>query len=170
MPLQLSQKERMLLQDQQQHEQLCIQKYNKYANQTQCAELKQIFQTHASHEQQHYNTISQILTGQVPSMNQGQQAQGQAQQMQGQQMQSQQKMSGMQSKVGGMGYNQEDATMANDMLVTEKYISGTYDTSIFECRDTNVRQALNHIQKEEQQHGEDLFNYMQAHGMYSTQS
>lgn len=168
MPVQLSQKERMLLQDQKQHEELCIQKYNKYANLTQCAELKQIFQTHASHEQQHYDTISQILSGQVPSMNQGQQAQ--SQQAQGQQMQSQQQMSSMQSQSGTKGYNQEDATMANDMLTTEKYISGTYDTSIFECRDTNVRQALNHIQKEEQQHGEDLFNYMQAHGMYNTQS
>lgn len=165
MPVQLNQKERMLLQDQQHHEQLCVQKYNKYANETQCSELKQLFQTHSSHEQQHYNTISQILSGQVPSMNQGQQAQGQ-----GQQTQAQQKMSGMQSQAGSTSYNQNDATMANDMLTTEKYISGTYDTAIFECRDTNIRQALNHIQKEEQQHGEDLYNYMQAHGMYNTQS
>lgn len=81
MPVQLSQKERMLLQDQQHHEQLCVQKYNKYANETQCSELKQLFQTHSSHEQQHYNTISQILSGQIPNMNQGQQNQAmQAQQ------------------------------------------------------------------------------------------
>lgn len=168
MPIQLNQKERMLLQDQQNHEQLCIQKYNKYANETQCSQLKQLFQTLGSHEQQHYDTITQILSGQVPSMNQGQQAQGQGQQ--NQTMQAQQKMSGLQSQASTTGYNQNDATMANDMLTTEKYISGTYDTSIFECRDANVRQALNHIQKEEQNHGEDLFNYMQSHGMYNTQA
>ncbi|HVJ48543.1 spore coat protein [Desulfitobacterium sp.] len=161
MPVQLNQKERMLLQDQQNHEQLCIQKYNKYANETQCPQLKQLFQTHASHEQQHYDTLGQILSGQAPSINQGQQAQGQVQQNQ---------MSGLQSPTSSKGYNQDDATMANDMLTTEKYISGTYDTSIFECRDSNIRQALNHIQKEEQQHGEDLYNYMQAHGMYNTQA
>ena len=53
--------------------------------------------------------------------------------------------------------------------MTEKYVSGTYDTSIFEFRDANIRQALNHIQKEEQQHGEDIFNYMQSKGMYNPQ-
>jgi spore coat protein CotF len=32
--------------------------------------------------------------------------------------------------------------------------------------DANIRQALNHIQKEEQQHGEGIFNYMQSKGYY----
>lgn len=58
---------------------------------------------------------------------------------------------------GGQQVNPNDIALAKDMLATEKYVSGTYDTTIFECQDHNVRQALNHIQKEEQQHGEDLF-------------
>ena len=33
--LQLTQKEKMLLQDQQKHEQICIEKYTNYANQAQ---------------------------------------------------------------------------------------------------------------------------------------
>ncbi|BBB90907.1 MAG TPA: spore coat protein [Methylomusa anaerophila] len=57
----------------------------------------------------------------------------------------------------------------NDMLMTEKYVSGVYDTAIFEFADSNIRQTFNHIQKEEQQHGEDLFHYMQANGMYNVQ-
>ena len=69
---------------------------------------------------------------------------------------------------GAMG-NQTDAALCNDMLMTEKYISGTYDTTIFEFVDTNARQVLNHIQKEEQQHGEGIFNYMKNHGMYNPQ-
>jgi spore coat protein CotF len=52
------------------------------------------------------------------------------------------------------------------MLMTEKYVSGAYDTAIFEFRDPNIRQILNHIQKEEQEHGEGIFQYMQGHGMY----
>jgi spore coat protein CotF len=53
------------------------------------------------------------------------------------------------------------------MLTTEKYVSGTYDTTIFEFTNSQARQVLNHIQKEEQQHGEGIFNYMQSHGMYN---
>ena len=159
MASQLNQKERMLLQDQQHHEELCIQKYTKYANEAQDSQLKQLFQIHASHEQNHYDTIGQILRGQVPNINQ----------QQGQQNQSfQAQNSGTQSQ--NTSFNQNDASLANDMLTTEKYISGTYDTTIFEIRDTQIRQVLNHIQKEEQQHGEDLYNYMQSHGMYNTPS
>ena len=50
--------------------------------------------------------------------------------------------------------------------MTEKYVSGTYDTAIFEFVDTRVRDLLNHIQKEEQQHGEAVFLYMQSKGLY----
>ena len=53
--------------------------------------------------------------------------------------------------------------------MTEKYVSNSYDTSIFEFKDTGVRDALNHIQKEEQKHGEDLYNYMAKNNMYNMQ-
>ena len=65
--------------------------------------------------------------------------------------------------------NQNDTALCNDVLMTEKYVSSSYNTAIFEFRDTNVRQALNHIQKEEQQHGEGVFNYMQKKGVYQVQ-
>ncbi|MEL7657549.1 MAG: spore coat protein [Bacillota bacterium] len=164
MQVQLSQKEQMLLKDLKGHEELCVEKYSKYAKEAECANLSQMFQNLASREQQHYNTISQIMAGQVPSMNQGQ-----GQQAQGMQGQSgSQGMSGMQSQ-GSNSYSQKDFNMLSDMLATEKYVSGTYDTSIFEFQDTNLRQILNHIQKEEQEHGEEIFNYMHSHGMYPVQ-
>ncbi|KTE91151.1 coat protein F [Desulfitobacterium hafniense] len=176
MQVQLSQKEQMLLKDLKGHEELCVEKYSKYAKEAECANLSQMFQNLASREQQHYNTISQIMTGQVPSMNQGQGQQGQGQQAQGMQQQGQgmqgqsgsQGMSGMQSQ-GSNNYSQKDFNMLSDMLATEKYVSGTYDTSIFEFVDPNLRQVLNHIQKEEQEHGEEIFNYMHSHGMYPIQ-
>ncbi|MDA8227126.1 MAG: DUF892 family protein [Desulfitobacterium hafniense] len=156
----LSQKERMLLNDQKSHEEMCIQKYTKYANEATDPQLKQLFNTHASHERQHLNTINQIMSGQVPNMStQGQQ---QSERQSGQQM-------GQQTGTMPGRTNQADLDLCHDMLMTEKYVSGSYDTVIFECADTNTRQALNHIQKEEQQHGEDLFNYMQSHGGYQVQ-
>lgn len=164
MVLQLSQKEKMLLQDQQKHEQICIEKYTNYANEAQDAQLKQLFQSYAQQEQSHLNTINQILSGQVPNMTQ--QSQGPSQQSQMQQASmSQGQGSVMQGAMGG----KSDAALCNDMLMTEKYVSSAYNTAIFEFADANVRQALNHIQKEEQQHGEGIFNYMNSHGMYNPQ-
>jgi spore coat protein CotF len=66
--------------------------------------------------------------------------------------------------------SQSDSTLCTDMLMTEKFVSGAYDTAIFEFADPNARQALNHIQKEEQGHGQGIFQYMQSNGMYNTQS
>ncbi|EGW36283.1 spore coat protein [Desulfosporosinus sp. OT] len=155
----ISQKERLLFQDQKEHEDMCVQKYTKYANEAQDAELKQLFTTHAAHEKQHFNTLNEILNGQTPVMS------GQGQQATTAQNQTPQN----QPNTTGLTVNPNDVALAKDMLVTEKYISGTYDTVIFECQDHNIRQALNHIQKEEQQHGEDLFNYLNSRGAYPIQ-
>lgn len=156
MQLTLSQKERMLLEDQKSHEQLCIDKYTSYANQAKDPQLKQIFTNHASIEQQHLNSINQLLSGQIPQMNQQQNNN-----------QSQQQSMNSNQNVGISGAS--DAEMCQDLLMTEKYVSSAYNTTIFECRDTNVRDVLNHIQKEEQQHGEAIFKYMESKGMYNVQ-
>lgn len=155
--LQLSQKETMLLEDQKKHEEMCIEKYTNYANLTQDGQLKQLFQDYAQQEQSHLDTINQLLNGQIPDINQASHSQnqgGNANQAQASAMQ------------GAMG-NQADAALCNDMLMTEKYMSNTYDTAIFEFANPEVRQILNHIQKEEQEHGEGIFNYMNSHGMYN---
>jgi len=135
--MQLSQKERMLLEDLRGHEEIFVHKCKEYANQAQDPQLKQIFQNLSQHEQQHVQKISQSLS------------QGTAGQQTGQAM-----------------ANQKDAILCHDMLSTEKYLSGAYNTAIFEMKDTNVRQELNSIQSDKQRHGEELFNYMQSKGMY----
>jgi len=154
--LQLTQKEKTLLKDQQKHEEICIKKYSNYAQQAKDPQLKQLFNQYASQEQQHHRTINQLLQGQQPNVGGGQYLQ----QYQGQQTQGQ-------SQTGMT--NQEDAALCTDMLMTEKFVSGAYDTAIFESANPPVRQALQHIQKEEQQHGEGIFNYMNQHGMYNPQ-
>jgi spore coat protein CotF len=158
MTLNLTQKERMLLADQKSHEELCIKKYNDYASKAQSQELKQLFGKLATKEGEHLNSLNQILNGQVPQMNQ---QQGQ----QGQQGQQQQNM----NQKGNFMSNSADKDLCSDMLMVEKYVSGAYDTAVFEMTDKNVRQVLNHIQKEEQEHGEDIYNYMKNNGMYNVQ-
>ena len=161
----LTQKERMLLEDLKKHEQLCITKYSEGANKTQCPELKQIFTKNMNQETQHLNTINQMLAGQIPSMGSQQQSQMNQQQAT---PQNQTMTNNMQSSTPGQ-YNQNDYNLCIDALTAEKYISGTYDTSIFEFTVPEYRQALNHIQKEEQEHGEAIFKYMQSKGMYNPQ-
>lgn len=174
MTLQLTQKEKQLLQDQTTHEKVCIRKYREYAEKAGDPQLKQLFRSFAQQEQQHLDTINSLLNGQAPSMSQqGQSQQGQGQQgMQAQAGQGQQAGQGgaqATSLTGAAQASQADAMLCNDMLMTEKYVSGAYDTAIFEFADAGVRQALNHIQKEEQQHGEGIYNYLSSHGMYKTQ-
>lgn len=165
MGFQLTQKEQMLLKDQLSHEKVCIEKYSNYAEQVRDPQLKQLFNQYGSQEQQHYNTVNQLLQGQQVNV-QGGQAQQQGPQA-GQGMGQKGQLVGQQAGTGMT--MQDDAMLCNDMLMTEKYISGTYDTAIFESVSPNIRQALQHIQKEEQQHGEGIFNYMQQQGMYNPQ-
>lgn len=160
----LTTKERLLLEDQKTHEELCIQKYTNYANLTSDPQLKGIFNNNANIEREHLNTLNQILADQVPQMNQ----QGSSNQQQQQSQQNQQQGSFM-PQGNTQDYKNSDKDLCIDMLSTEKYVSGTYDTAIFEFRDPQIRNALNHIQKEEQQHGESIFNYMSSKGMYQTQ-
>ena len=104
----LTQKEKGLLQDQKTHEEICIKKYNDYANKAQDPQLKQLFSSHAKHEQQHLNTINQLLSGQMPGMNQNQQ-------------QGQQGAQGQQPIKTGTG-SKSDGDLYNDILMTEKYV------------------------------------------------
>lgn len=177
MAFKLTQKEQQLLSDQLNHEKVCIEKYNSYAQQVKDPQLKQMFNQYSSEEQNHYDTVSQLLAGQQVNMGAGMSAgqggrQGQTQRQrqgerQGWEGAGLQEV-GLLGDMGGAGMtNQEDATLLGDMLMTEKFVSGAYDTAIFESANSDVRQALQHIQKEEQQHGEGIFNYMSQRGMYN---
>ena len=162
MDITLTQKERMLLEDQKSHEQLCIEKYTNYANQAKDNQLKQIFNANGQVERTHLDSINQLLSGTIPQINQ-QQNQNSTQNTGNQG--SSTNITNTQSNC----INLSDADMCSDLLMTEKYVSGTYDTTIFEFRDTRVRDVLNHIQKEEQKHGEAIFQYMDSKGMYKVQ-
>lgn len=107
-----------------------------------------------------------MLNGIVPNINQ---QPGGQQNNSNQQLVNQQFINQSHINFGTNTYNEHDKMLCNDSLSTEKFISSTYNTAIFEFRDKNVRQVLNHIQKEEQEHGEKIYNYMASHGMYQVQ-
>lgn len=155
--IQLSQKETLLLKDMKSHEEWCIKKYNQSSMQATDPALKQMFTNFAGVEQEHLNTINQILSGQVPTVNQGQSSNTVA------------TFNKNAVPKGGTTASQQDIDMCYDLLNTEKLVASAYNTTIFECQEHDVRNALNHIQKEEQEHGEAIFNYLKAHGAYPVQ-
>lgn len=161
----LTTKEKYLLEDSKTHEEQCILKYNNYATLANDAELKAVFRSNGKKEEEHLKTINQLLSGKVPTVSQ-------TNSQSGNQSQSAQKPLSQQSSIeqnsnGANSFNASDKDLCTDMLMTEKYVSGAYDTTIFEFKDAQVRDVLNHIQKEEQKHGEAIFSYMVSKGMYS---
>jgi len=153
---QLSQKEKLFLQDLKSEEELCVLKYKNYAEQAQDQQLSQLFNKLSSEEQKHYDTINQLLQGNMSTIQAGQST-------------GLNNMAQSNSSMQSSGGNKSDKHLLHDMLSTEKYVSSSYDKSVFESAQPAIRQALQHIQKDEQSHGEQLFQYMESHGMYQVQ-
>lgn len=168
----LSTKERILLEDEKSHEELCVSKYKDYSTKAKDPKLQTLFSQLAQKEQQHLDSINQLLNGVVPNINQQQGHQNQQSGSSMPQLQLNQQASTSLKNISipsmqNNSYDQNDKMLCQDSLSTEKYVSSTYNTAIFEFKDKNVRQVLNHIQKEEQEHGEEIFNYMSQNGMYN---
>lgn len=153
--MQLTQKETSLLKDLKEQEQICVEKYNKYSTEASDGQLKNLFAQIGQTEKQHLDTINQIMSGTVPTMQSG-----------GNQ-QKQLNFTPAYNTAGSSQNKQKDSYLCTDLLSTEKHVSSVYNTCIFEFKDTNIRDILNHIQKEEQQHGEQIYNYMAQNGMYN---
>ena len=149
----LTPKETSFLIDFKTQEQLCIDKYTKYSDEACCSCLKNLFSTLAKAEQTHLDTINSILGGQEPQPKAAPSATGAV-------------------CNDNACYQDEqsrkiDKMLCQDMLAMEKHVSGVYNTGVFEFANPLLRDALGHIQKEEQNHGEQLYSYMAANGMYS---
>lgn len=153
--MQLTQKETSFLKDLKKQEETCVEKYSIYSNNANDVQLKNLFSQIGQMEQQHLDTLNQILNGTVQAM----QPEGNKQ--------VQLTFSATYNENSQDPNKTKDSFLCTDLLSTEKHVSSVYDTSIFEFKDTNIRNDLNHIQKEEQQHGEQIYNYMAQNGMYS---
>ena len=152
----LTQKENLLLNDLKSQEQLCIDKYSKYEASAKDPCLKNLFATIKSTEQNHLSTINRILAGEEVSMNSSS----------GQSSNNTQNAPCQNSSVSAED-KQSDAFLCKDALAMEKHVSSVYDTTVFECVAPTLRDTLSHIQKEEQNHGMRIYQYMKANGMYS---
>lgn len=149
----LTQKETTLLSDLKSQEQICIEKYNKYSQMANDNELKNLFSTLAQNEQKHLDTINQILNGNEVKMPDQSPSAVQAK---------------LQCKMSTCSEEEKknDSYLCKDALSMEKHVSGVYNTGVFEFSNPVLRDTLAHIQKEEQNHGEQLYNYLSCNNMY----
>ena len=149
----LTKKEQSLLKDLQNEEKTCAEKYQKAAEAACDPKLKQIFNQIGQAEQEHYDTVTQMLSGTVPEMKNKPQNQKYLHK------------EDLKSSVC-RAEKKSDAYLLADLLATEKFVSGVYNTAVFEFGDEKSRQTLSAIQQQEQHHGKEIADYMTANGMY----
>ena len=147
-----NQKETNFLKDLKGQEELCIGKYERYAAEAKTPELRALFEDMKKTEQSHLETIQSMMGGTVPETPTTLKANNDC---------------CCAAHYENEGDRQSDAFLCQDMLASEKHVSATYNTSVFEFCDPAARKMLSHIQAEEQQHGEKIYAYMAANGMYS---
>ena len=149
----LTPKESSLLKDMIGEEQLCVAKYQKYAAEAKSPSLQALFSGIATTEQSHLKTLNDMQSGTVGAVPAQIHAPDQKNCCAVQYASTQDK--------------DADAFLCKDLLATEKHASALYNTCVFEFTYPEARKMLNHIQAEEQQHGQMLYAYMNANGMYN---
>lgn len=149
----LTEKETNAIEDLKTQEQACIDKYTKYSTQAKDPVLRDLFTDIAKEEQKHFDSLSQVIEGKVPSADCND------------------------SK--GKNYNptatydslvnsedkKADCYLATDCIGTEKLVSGEYNSDVFVFGDSDIRKLLADIQVEEQNHAEMLWKYKTVNGM-----
>lgn len=149
----LTSKEITALEDLRTQEQSCIDKYTKYEKEAKDTVLKNLFSQLAKEEQKHYDTLSQMIDGNIP------------------------KCDCNDSK--GADYNpkatyaccadsedkKHDCFLATDCIGTEKLVSCEYNTDVFIFGEPSIRKVLADIQIEEQNHAEMLWKYKEVNCM-----
>lgn len=149
----LNEKEMAAIKDLRTQEQTCVEKYMRYAQEAKDPVLVNLFHDLQRKEQQHYDSLDQILGGTVPSCdcndNHGKEYSPKA---------TYDAMADSEDK-------RNDCFLATDCIGTEKLVSSEYNTDVFVFANPDVRKLLADIQIEEQNHAEMLYKYKSVNGM-----
>ena len=152
--MQLTQKESSLVKDLLDQEKVCVQKYEFYANSAKDPELKSLFETLKKDEQEHFDSLSELSKGTLPTVPQAKESRAASYMPKGT------------YKNGGNANDKcHDEFLCTDSIASEKLVSSTYNSDLFQFAATGIRKLLNHIQTEEQEHAEMIYKYKTANGM-----
>lgn len=149
----LKEKEITAIKDLQTQERTCIEKYKRYSQQAKDPVLKDLFQQLSQKEQQHLDSLSQVLEGKIVECD--------CNDSDGKNYQPKATYTSMSSPED----KQSDCFLATDCIGTEKMVSGEYNSNVFIFADAWLRKLLADIQIEEQNHAEMLFKYKTVNQM-----
>ncbi len=157
-----NQKETSLLKDLIKEEQICVDKYCRYKEQADDKQLCEIFAQIEKTEIGHHKSLCELQEGKIPKQLKQQKQGGSSS---AQKKSSSTKPTRTYTKNCNSDSKKKDAYLCSDALSSEKRTSSLYNTCIFEFRDPNVRTFLNGIQTAEQNHGEEISEYMMVNNM-----
>ena len=149
----LKEKEQTTIEDLRTQEQSCIEKYHRYGQQAKDPVLKDLFDRLEKEEQHHYDSLGQVLKGQVRQCN--------VNDRDG----AEHKPKATSDTMTNSEDKKNDCFLATDCIGTEKMVSGEYNSNVFVFEDSNLRKLLADIQVEEQNHAEMLYKYKTVNGM-----
>ena len=149
----LTQKEQAALKDLQTQEQSCIEKYTRYSQAAKDTQLRTLFKELSSYEQEHYESLTQALKGNVPDVD--------CNDTKGRDY----RPTATYNANENTPEKQNDCFLVTDCIGTEKLVSGEYNNDVFIFGDTKIRKLLADIQIEEQNHAEMLWKYKTINGM-----
>ena len=149
----LTEKERYIIEDLKSQEELCIQKYAFYENMAYDPELKKLFNNLKKKEQEHYQSLANVLNGEVASADINDYAAKNYRPQANYHQQSSQEE------------KDHDSFLCTDAITMEKYVSGAYNFDLFQFGNSKLRKLLADIEVEEQNHAEMLYKYKKANTM-----
>ena len=147
----LTVKERELLSDLRTQEKLCVEKYGKYEEQACDPALRALFSSVKSAEEGHLTTVERVLAGEDVTAKPAPSAESQ-------------KLTVAQSTCTE-AEKHADAYLCQDAITMEKHVSALYDTTVFESVQPALRDVLGAIQKEEQNHGQQFYEYLSINNL-----
>lgn len=151
--MELTQQQRYIVQNMKDQEKMCVQKYEKGETMAKDPVLKQLFASIRQEEQQHYDSLEQLLNGTVPRVDTKDKA--------GEEYHPQAYYTGNCNQTD----KENDQFLCTDAITTEKYVSMAYDYELFQFADPDIRRLFNDIETEEQNHAEKIYKYKTVNSM-----
>lgn len=149
----LTEKEKFIIQDLKSQEKLCIQKYAFYEEMAYDPELSDLFAQIKQSEQKHLASLNGVLNGDIAEVDINDDAAANY----------------MPKNVYHTNSNkaekEHDSFLATDAITMEKYVSGAYNFDLFQFANNKLRKLLADIEVEEQNHAEMLYKYKKANAM-----
>lgn len=149
----LTEKEKYIIQDLKSQEKLCIQKYAFYEEMAYDPELSDLFARIKTSEEKHLNSLNEVLNGNVMDSDVNDDA-GQTYMAQAKYHQN-----------SNQTEKEHDSFLATDAIAMEKYVSSAYNFDLFQFSNSLLRKLLADIEVEEQNHAEMLYKYKKANLM-----